>query len=56
MLNTEEQIILENVYSAESIVDIDEDFHWALNQSDIQKGDDGFPTGHFEVIITYKPD
>lgn len=51
-----ENIILEKEYDAETIVDLDEDFHWALNESNLPKCEDGITTGHFEVKINWVPD
>ena len=50
------QIILEKTYTAEEIVDVDDDIHWALNESDIPLDDTGFHEGNFEVVITWTPD
>jgi len=47
------QIILEKTYTAEEIVEVDDDIHWSLNESNIPVDKDGFHEGTFEVVVTW---
>jgi hypothetical protein len=56
MKNFKTQVIFEKVYDAESIVEIDDDIHWTLNESSIPVDEYGLHRGKFEVIVTWIQD
>ena len=46
------QVILDKNYTAEELVDVDDDIRWALSEYGVPLGDDGFHEGNFEVLVT----
>lgn len=53
MIKNTSDIILEKEYDGNSIIDIEEDIMWALQNSEVPQDDNGLLKGTFKITLSW---